>query len=178
MVSWGVKFPHKNGPIPSWLTPHFITSNPPPNLHALPSPIGMTTMIRQNTKFPPIAWSPGKPDHQAIDCPTSNSGPLLRDIVTNSILITVWYLFNTKINGSLGLSQDPSDSECSALTHFSMNLDRKYVNLKEPYDQDIKEYVTTIVFLKKKTDLIWNPPPQRQSVPKVFFKFNLLFVVC
>ena len=30
----------------------------PPNLYALPSPINMTTMIRQNTKFPPTARSP------------------------------------------------------------------------------------------------------------------------
>ena len=38
---------------------------PPPNLHGLPTPINMTTMIKQNTKFPPTAryprhtWSPG-----------------------------------------------------------------------------------------------------------------------
>ena len=32
-----------------------------------------------------------------------------------------------------------------------MSLARKYVNLKEPYDQDIKEQVTTENFLKKKT---------------------------
>ena len=53
---------------------------------------------------------------------------------------------------SLGLSQDPSDSECSALTHFSMNMARKSVNLKEPCNQDIKELVTTIIFLKKTAD--------------------------
>ena len=54
-----------------------------------------------------------------------------------------------KVTGSLGLSQDPSDSECSTLTHFSMSLAHKYVNLREP--QDIKEQVTTKKVLKKKT---------------------------
>ena len=32
-----------------------------------------------------------------------------------------------------------------------MNLAHKYVNLKEPYNQDIKEQVTTKKILKKKT---------------------------
>ena len=50
------------------------------------------------------------------------------------------------------MSQDPSDSECSALTHFSVILAHKYVNLKESYNEDIKEQVITIIFLKKKTD--------------------------
>ena len=39
---------------------------------------------------------------------------------------------------------DSSDSECSALTHFSMSLAHIYVNLKEP--QDIKEQVTSNFF--------------------------------
>ena len=39
----------------------------------------------------------------------------------------------------VGLNQDPSHSERSALTHFSMSLVRKYVNLKQPYIQDSKE---------------------------------------
>ena len=58
-----------------------------------------------------------------------------------------------------------------------MNIAREYVNLKEPYNQDIKELATTIIFLKKKPDFTWNPQTQRQIVLKVFFKFNLLFVV-
>ena len=78
---------------------------------------------------------------------------------------------------SLGLSQDPPDSECSTLTHFSMSLARNYVNLKKPYNQDIKEQVTTKKFLKKKTGFTWNPQPQRHSVQKVFLKINALFVV-
>ena len=53
--------------------------------------------------------------------------------------------------GSLGLRQDPSDSEYSALTQFSMSLSYKYINLKEPYNQDIKGHVITKIFLKKKT---------------------------
>ena len=51
----------------------------------------------------------------------------------------------------MGLNQDPSDSECNALTYFSMSLAHKYVNLKEPYNQDIKEPVTAKNVLKKKT---------------------------
>ena len=43
------------------------------------------------------------------------------------------------VTGTLELSQDPSNSECSALTHFSKSLARKYINLREPYNQDIKE---------------------------------------
>ena len=42
-----------------------------------------------------------------------------------------------------GLNQDPSDSECSALTHFSMSLVHKYANLKDYYNRDLKEQVTT-----------------------------------
>ena len=58
-----------------------------------------------------------------------------------------------------------------------MSLAHKYVKLKEAYNQDIKEQVTTKIFLKKKTGFKWNLQPQRNSVQKVFFKFNPLFVV-
>ena len=51
--------PHKNGPITLWLVPHMITSKDlSPNLYALPSPVNVTTMIRQHTKFPHTARSP------------------------------------------------------------------------------------------------------------------------
>ena len=70
------------------------------------------------------------------------------------------------------MSQDPSDFEFTILTHFSMSLRHKYVNLKEPYNQEIKEKVTTIIFLKKKIDFTWNPQSQKQSVQKMFIKFN------
>ena len=75
------------------------------------------------------------------------------------------------------LNIDPSDSECSILPHFSMSLTHKYVNLKEPYNQDIKEQVTTKNFFKKKAGFTSNSQPQRHKVPKVFFKFNPLFNV-
>ena len=55
---------------------------------ALPRPINMTTMIRQNTKFPLLLDPPDRPDHKAIHCPTVNFGPISSDSVTNSILIT------------------------------------------------------------------------------------------
>ena len=44
------------------------------------------------------------------------------------------------------LIEDPSNSECSALNQFAMSLAYKYVNLKEPYNQDIKEQGTTKSF--------------------------------
>ena len=44
------------------------------------------------------------------------------------------------------MNQDPSNSECSTLTHLSMTLTHKYVNLEEPYNEDIKELVTTNIF--------------------------------
>ena len=37
---------------------------------------------------------PGKPDHQAIHCPTGDFGPLSRGSVTNPMLIT---LFDTHL---------------------------------------------------------------------------------
>ena len=52
-----VNFPHNNGPIHLWLAPLLIASKSP-NLNVLPSPVNMTTMRRQNTKFPPTARSP------------------------------------------------------------------------------------------------------------------------
>ena len=68
------------------------------------------------------------------------------------MLITVFdTYFDPEVTGSLGLSQHPPNSECSALTHFSLNLVHKYVNLKEPYNQDIKKQITTKIFFKKKT---------------------------
>ena len=61
---------------------------------------------------------------------------------------------------SLGLSQDPSDSKCSALTHFSMSPAHKYVNLKKAYNQNIKEQVTIKKCLKKETGFTWNSDPE------------------
>ena len=46
-------------------------------------------MTRQHTEFPTTARSQDKPDHQAIQCPTANFGPLSKVSVTNPMLITV-----------------------------------------------------------------------------------------
>ena len=118
--------------------------------------------------------TPGKLDHQTIHCPTANFGPLSRGNVTNPMLITV---YDPKVTGSLGLSQDPSNSACSALTHFYFSLAHENVNPKEPYNQNIKEMVTAKAFLKKKTSCTGNPHPHRYSVQKVFFKLYPLFVM-
>ena len=55
----------------------------------------MTTMIRQNIMLPLLLDPPGKPDHQAIYCPTANFGPLSRGSVTIPILITVFDTYLT-----------------------------------------------------------------------------------
>ena len=57
-----------------------------------------------------------------------------------------------------------------------MSLAHKHINLKEPYNQDIKEQATTI-FLKKEDRLYMKSQLQRYSVYKLFFKFNPVFVV-
>ena len=96
MVSWGINFPHKNGPTPFWLAPlspppsHVRTSKSPPNLYALPSHVNMTNMIDNIQSFPLLLDLPGKNDQQAIHGPTANFGPLSRRCVTNSMLITVF----------------------------------------------------------------------------------------
>ena len=53
-----------------------------------------------------------------------------------------------------------------------MNLDRKYVNLKEPYDQDIKEYVTTIVFFKKENRPYMKSPTPKAKCAKGVFQIH------
>ena len=127
--------------------------------------------------FPPSTRSPWKIYHQTIHCPIANFGPLSRGSISNPILITVLDTYiDPKVTRSLGLSKDPSDSECSTLTHFSMSLAHKYGNLKEPFNQDINEQVTTIFFLKKEDRLYMKSPTQRQSVQKMLFKFSPLFV--
>ena len=77
-------------------------------------------------------------------------------------------LFDPKVTGSLGLSQYPSSSECSALTHFSISLVHKYVNLKEPYNQGIKEQVTNKNFWKRRQAL------HEISNPKAYFAEGVL----
>ena len=130
-----------------------------PNLYALPRPINMTNMIRQHTKFPSTVSSPRQTWSPGSHCPTAKFGPLLRGSVTNPMLITAFDAYLTP--KSLG----------------AVSLVHKYVNLKEPYNKNIKEKVTIKKFLKKKAGFTWNPQLQRHSVQKVFFKFNSLFVV-
>ena len=108
-------------------------SLPPRNLYTLPSPINMTTMIRQNTSFPPTVRPPGKLDHQAVHRLTADLIQLSTGSITNTILITVFHTCLTPTPRS------PGAWACSALTHFSMSLACKYVNLKKPYTQDIKK---------------------------------------
>ena len=66
------------------------------------------------------------------------------------------------------MSQDPLNSECSALIHFSMSLARKYVHLKEPYNQDIKEQVAAIIFFKKDRFYMKSPTPETKCAEGVF----------
>ena len=58
----------------------------PRNLYAPPSPINMTTMIRQHTKFPYNVSSPKQ---------TFNFEPLSKGSITNPISITA---FDTYLN--------------------------------------------------------------------------------
>ena len=53
-----------------------------------------------------------------------------------------------------------------------MSLSHKYINLKESYNQDIHEQVTTKNFLKKKTGFAWNPKSQRHSVQARCFQIQ------
>ena len=101
----------------------------------------------------------GKHDHQAFHYPSVNFASLLRGSVFNSMLIIPFDAYltprlsslspKTQLSTQWDLNQDPSDSESSALSHLSMTLAHKYVNLKELYNQDIKELVTTKNVLKK-----------------------------
>ena len=61
------------------------------------------------------------------------------------------------ISGSLGLSQDPFNSECSPLTHFTISLAQKYLSIKEPYNQGIKEQVTIKIFWEKNSLYMKSP---------------------
>ena len=56
-----------------------------------------------------------------------------------------------------------------------MSLSHKYVNLKDLYNQDIKEQVTNIKKNKKRRQALHEITKQEHSVQNVFFKFNLLF---
>ena len=73
---------------------------------------------------------PGKPLHQTIHYPTANFRPLSRGSVPNPMLITAFdtYFIPRSLGAcqqALGLKQDTSNYECSALTHFSKGLTPK-----------------------------------------------------
>ena len=75
------------------------------------------------------------------------------------------------------MSQDPSDSECNALNHFSMSLAHKYVNIKEPYNQDIKEQVINKSF-KKRRQALNEIPNLRDIVCKRCFSNSVPYLWC
>ena len=119
---------------------HFIQPSPPPiaklkSLHGLSrGQISLQPICSSKShkcdkydkttyKISPYCQFP-QPDHQAIHCPVTNFGPLVRGSVTNLILITAFDAYLTP--RSLG----------------AMSLVHKYINLKESYKQDIKEKVT------------------------------------
>ena len=74
------------------------------------------------------------------------------------------------------MSQDPSHSKYSALTQFSMSLTHRHANLKEPYNQDIKEYVTTIMFFKKEDRLYMKSTTTEAKCGKGVFQIQ--FPIC
>ena len=126
-------------------------------------------MIRKHTEFPLPLDPPGKLDKQAIHCPTDIFGPLSRgQRHWSDVNHCVWYLFDLKVTRSLGLSHDPSDSECSALTYFSMSLAYKYVNLKELYNQDSKNRSTLWSFQKRRRTLHEIPNPRDKLYKRCF----------
>ena len=49
-----------------------------------------------------------------------------------------------------------------------MSLAGKYVHLKEPYNQDIKEQVTAIIFFKKDRFYMKSPTPETKCAEGVF----------
>ena len=152
-----------------------ITSKPPPNLYSLPSPINMTIMTDNIQSFPLLLDPPGKPDPHTIHGPTANFGPLSRGSATN-LLSTI--VFDTYLMPrSPGAWAWAKTLQILNVAHFSMSLFHKYINLKEPHNQDIKEQFTIKKFWKKKTGFKWNSQPQSHSVQKVFFIFNPLLVV-
>ena len=91
-------------------------------------------MKRQHTRFPPPQLiPPGKPGIEGIHYPTSYFGPLSKGSVTKPMLITAFDAYLTpRLPGAVSLAH-------------------KCVNLKEPYNQDMKEKVTIKKFPKKKT---------------------------
>ena len=118
------------------LPPHLITSKSPQPICSSKSykygDYDKTKYKIQIQSFSLLLDPPGKSDYQAIHCPTANFRSLLRGSITNHLITVFDTCLAPKVTGNLSLSQDSSDSECSALTHFSMSLAHGCVNLKEP----------------------------------------------
>ena len=115
----------------------------------------------------------------------ANFGLILRGSVTDSMLITAFvsYLI-PRLSGVLyqvwtpkpsqapivEFEEDPSDSQCNALTHLSMPLGHKYINLKELYNQGIKECV------KKRREVLHEIPNSTGTVNGKRFLNSILYL--
>ena len=169
-MSWGANFPHKNGPIPLWLATYLVTlkSDPPPPICPSKS-YKYDNYDKTRYKVSPLLLDPpGKRDYQGIHCPIANFGPLSRGRITNPTDHCVWYLFDPKVSGSLGLSQGPFSSECSALANFSMSLACKYVNVKEPDNQRKRMGHHYNFFKKVDRRYMKSPTPEVKRAKGVF----------
>ena len=87
--------PIKNGPMTLWLAHFTLTLKSPPNLHALPSPINIATIITQSTKFLSTAISPAKPAYQSIYCTIANFGPPSTASIANPMFTTAFDTYFT-----------------------------------------------------------------------------------
>ena len=61
------------------------------------------------------------------------------------------------------MSQVPADSECTALTHLSMCLARKYVNLNIKEQSRHQRIGHHYIFLKKKEDRLYMKSPTLEA---------------
>ena len=99
-------------PLKKWSQPLVVYPPPFDYLKISPQPICSLKSLKYDNydkltySFPLLLVPPNKPVHQAIHYSMANFRPLLDPKVTRSLAIR------------LGLNQDPSDSECSALTNF------------------------------------------------------------
>ena len=96
---------------------------------------------------------PGKLDQQAIHFPF---GPLSRGRVTNFMLITA---FEANVT-----PRSPGD----------MGLVHKYVNLKQPYNLDIKEKVTAKFSQEKENSLYMKSPTPEALCEEVVLQIQTI----
>ena len=109
------QLPHKNGPIYLWLATHTMTLKFPPTYMLFQVSEIRKLWLYNIQSFPLLLVPTGKPDHQAIHCPTANYGPLYRISVINPMLITA------------------HDAYLIVRSPGAMSLVYKYLTLKEPY---------------------------------------------